>query len=69
VLPNKYDWSDHIKKDERGNACRLHGREVQTKFWRENIKERAHQEDLGIHVRLLKSILKKMDGSVKIGFI
>jgi hypothetical protein len=44
------------KRIRRGKACRLHGREVQPKFWMENIKERDHYEDLGIHVRLLKLI-------------
>jgi hypothetical protein len=33
------------------------GREMHTKFWRENLKEREHYEDLGIGGRIILKLV------------
>jgi hypothetical protein len=33
-------------------SCDLHGREVQSKFWRENVKEKYHLEDVRIDLKI-----------------
>jgi len=44
----------HQIKDEFGRACGMHERcEMHTKFWLENLKGRAHSEDLSIDGRTI----------------
>ena len=63
-----------INRNEMDGACGLcgrgEGREAHTGFWRGNVKEKGHLEDLGVDGRItLILIFKKWDGRAGTGFI
>jgi len=54
-----------------GDAYSTYGAEVvNTGFWWQNLKERNHLEDLGVHERIiLKWIFKKYDCKLNVRFM
>jgi hypothetical protein len=64
LLLTKYA-DDRIKKNKMGGACDTHGGVVHTEFWRGNLMETGHFENLGVdRTTILKRIFKKEDGNV-----
>jgi len=57
---------DQIKKNQMGWTCSMYGgREVCTRFWWGNLRERHHSENLGVDWRkILKWIFKRWKGVV-----
>ena len=42
VLPTKYYLGDEINKYDIRKTCGMHGRQMYTGFWLENLRERDH---------------------------
>jgi hypothetical protein len=52
-----------------GHLADMGGCKICTKVWLENLKARAHLEDLGVDETLLSWILRRYVGRVWIGFM